>query len=56
MSQRKAQSVLSILCEVGLLEIERQTGSTNIYKVAPASKWKHPEDLPRIRERYKGSK
>lgn len=56
MSHRKAQSVLSILCEAGLLEIERQTGSTNIYKVAPASKWKHPEDLPKIRARYKGSK
>jgi hypothetical protein len=56
MSHRKAQSVLSILCEAGLLEIERQTGSTNIYKVAPPSKWKHPENLPGIRKRCKGSK
>jgi hypothetical protein len=56
MSHRKAQYVLKILCETGLLEIEKQRGSTNIYKVAPPSKWRNPEDLPRIREKYKGSK
>jgi predicted transcriptional regulator len=56
MSHRKAQSVLSVLCEAGLLEIERQIGSTNIYKVAPPSKWKSPENLSQIRKRYKSSK
>lgn len=56
MSPRKAQYVLKILCEAGLLEIERQKGSTNIYKVAPPSKWNHPKDLPGIRERCTGSK
>ncbi|MBA3920188.1 MAG: helix-turn-helix domain-containing protein [Nostocaceae cyanobacterium] len=55
MSHRKAQSVLSILCDAGLLEIQRRQGGTNTYRVASPSQWNHPDDLPRIRKKYKSS-
>jgi predicted transcriptional regulator len=56
MSHRKAQSALSVLCDAGLLEKQSQRGSTNIYRVAPPSKWKDPKELPKIREKYSSSK
>lgn len=55
MSHRKAQDVLRVLCGIGLIEREQREGTTNLYKLAPASKWKHPKFLPRIREEWKFS-
>jgi|GEM_PF-2225671 len=53
MSHRKAQGVLRILCEAGLLEKEHQKGSTNVYRVAPPSQWKEPSELQTIRNKAK---
>jgi DNA-binding MarR family transcriptional regulator len=52
-SHRKAQGVLGILYAAGLLEKETQKGSTNIYRVAPPSRWKEPGELTKIRRQRK---
>jgi DNA-binding MarR family transcriptional regulator len=53
MSHRKAQGVLGILYAAGLLEKETQKGSTNIYRVAPPSRWQDPGELLKIRKQSK---
>lgn len=53
MSHRKAQDVLRVLCEAGLLDKEMREGTTNVYRVAPPSKWKEPDVLPSIRKKSK---
>jgi hypothetical protein len=45
--------VLGILYAAGLLEKEIQKGSTNIYRVAPPSRWKEPGELQKIRMQRK---
>lgn len=51
MSHRKAQDVLRILYEAGMIEKEMRQGTTNVYKLAVPSKWKHPSVLKEIRKR-----
>ncbi|GJD22666.1 hypothetical protein RIVM261_076220 [Rivularia sp. IAM M-261] len=51
MSHRKAQDVLRILCEIGMVEKKARDGTTNIYKLAPPSSWKQPSELSEIRKR-----
>lgn len=53
MSTRKAQDALRVLCGAGLIERQQQTGRTNIYILAPASNWKPPSELAKIRESFK---
>jgi hypothetical protein len=53
MSQRKAQEVLRVLTQAGLLEKKTQIGSTNVYRVAPPSKWQDPRNLTAIRKKSK---
>ncbi|MGD2180239.1 helix-turn-helix domain-containing protein [Lusitaniella coriacea] len=53
MSPRKAQDVLRVLCGAGLIEREERDGTTNIYTLAPASQWKHPSELGKIRKTWK---
>lgn len=55
MSHRKAQDVLRVLYHAGFLEKEPQTGSTNIYRLAPPSQWKDPSVLPILRKKSKTS-
>lgn len=51
MSHRKAQEVLKILCEIGMLEKKARDGTTNVYKLTPPSAWKDPSELAEIRKR-----
>lgn len=51
MSHRKAQDALRVLHEVGLIEKEERQGSTNVYRLAFPSQWKHPASLDEIRKR-----
>lgn len=53
MSPRKAQDVLRVLCGAGLIERKEREGTTNIYMLAPASQWKHPSELEKIRKTWK---
>jgi DNA-binding MarR family transcriptional regulator len=53
MSPRKAQDVLRVLCGAGLIQRQERDGTTNIYTLAPASKWKHPSELEKIRKTWK---
>ena len=55
MSHRKAQEVLRVLCDAGLLERVARRGGTNTYKIASLDKWKHPSELPSIRQKDKAA-
>jgi DNA-binding MarR family transcriptional regulator len=48
-SHRKVHEALRVLCAAGFLTKDTQEGSTNIYRLAPASNWKHPRELDAIR-------
>ncbi len=51
MSHRKAQDVLRVLCEIGMIEKETRQGTTNIYKLTLPSTWKDPSELDAIRKK-----
>lgn len=51
MSHRKAQDALRVLYEIGIVEKEERQGTTNVYRLALPSKWKHPSTLNEIRKR-----
>ncbi|MEA5583121.1 helix-turn-helix domain-containing protein [Nodularia harveyana UHCC-0300] len=51
MSHRKAQDVLRILCEIGMIEKEVRQGTTNVYKLTLPSTWKDPSKLSEIRKK-----
>lgn len=51
MSHRKAQDVLRILYEIGMIEKEMRQGTTNIYKLTLPSTWKDPSKLSEIRKK-----
>lgn len=51
MSHRKAQDVLRILCEIGMIEKEMRQGTTNVYRLTPPSTWKDPSELSEIRKK-----
>ncbi|NEO53806.1 MAG: helix-turn-helix domain-containing protein [Okeania sp. SIO3B5] len=57
MGQRKVLEVLKVLCEAGILRKEKSpTRRTNIYRLNPGSKWKHPRELENIRQKAKSPK
>jgi DNA-binding transcriptional regulator GbsR (MarR family) len=54
MSQRKVLEVLRVLCEAGIIRKEKIKGKrTNTYRLNEGSKWKHPSELEKIRNKGK---
>ncbi|MEB3179063.1 MAG: helix-turn-helix domain-containing protein [Nostocaceae cyanobacterium] len=53
-SQRKVLEALKTLCEAGILRKEKNpNGRSNVYRLNEGSKWKHPSELEKIRNREK---
>ncbi|NES00388.1 MAG: hypothetical protein F6J86_42490 [Symploca sp. SIO1B1] len=54
MSQRMVLEVLRVLCEAGIIRKEKVKGKrTNTYRLNEGSKWKHPSELEKIRNKGK---
>ncbi len=54
MSQRKVWEALRVLCEAGIIRKEKIKGKrTNTYRLNEGSKWKHPSELEKIRNKGK---
>jgi len=54
MSPRKVLEVLRVLCDAGIIRKEKIKGKrTNTYRLNEGSKWKHPSELEKIRNKGK---